>query len=278
MSSFKKLQLLSEEEVNRLKQKQLSQYNPQLRAAAFLQTEIDDLLGNTDMDSQQKMTLFQMAQQRFASLVGKNAMSSVPLAGIHKEMTHDEEEQRQNVRPVAQARHHVAAVAVPPPPPPMAVPQVPLQVVPEEEDDVQLDHIIGTVPKSQKKRAEALLIFLEKRKAEMAYDEQGQLVIKGQPVIGSNYQDLILSLYTFRKDFHPIGQDIFSNALRQVNIPRGIIKNTKLLAVKPPQAVDDDPFGLFFGTTEHPPLSKKRSVAPPGKAPKVLSVYGSSKA
>ena len=99
MSSFKKLQLLSEEEVNRLKQKQISQYDPQLRAAAFLQTELDDLLSNKDLDSQQKMTLFQMAQQRFASLIGKNVMSKVPLAGIRTQLTQDEQEQPPQQQP-----------------------------------------------------------------------------------------------------------------------------------------------------------------------------------
>ena len=266
MSSFRKLQLVSEEEINRLKQKQLSQYDPQLRAAAFLQSEIDDILTNKDMDAQRKTTLFQVAQQRFASLLGKNVMANQPMGGIRTQMEHDEE----------------AAVA---PPAARALQAAPLQVIPAaqevaEEDDVQIAQLIGTVPKSQKERAQSLLDFLESKKADLTYDNMGQLVIKGQPVIGSNYQDLILSLYTGRKAFYPQGLDVFINALRQLNVPRGIIKNSYLLTSKLPAISsndDENPLDLFFDTSDHPPASKKRAHRPPGAAPKVFSVYPSSK-
>ena len=263
MSSFRKLQLVSEEEINRLKQKQLSQYDPQLRAAAFLQSEIDDILTNKDMDVQRKTTLFQTAQQRFASLLGKNVMANQSMGGIRTQMEHDEEA-APAARALPAAPHRVLPVAQ----------------EPTEEDDVQIGQLLGTVPKSQKERAQALLNFLESKKADLTYDNMGQLVIKGQPVIGSNYQDLILSLYTYRKTFYPHGLDVFVNALRQLNVPRGIIKNTKLLVSKPPASSsteDDNPLDLFFGTSDHPPPSKKRTHRPPGSTPQVLSVYGSSK-
>ena len=264
MSSFRKLQLVSEEEINRLKQKQLSQYDPQLRAAAFLQSEIDDILTNKDMEAQRKATLFQTAQQRFASLLGKNVMATQPLGGIRTQMEHDEE-----AAPAARG-----------------LPAVPHQVVPvlqapAEEDDVQIEHLLGTVPPSQKERAQRLLDFLETKKADLTYDNMGQLVIKGQPVIGSNYQDLILSLYTGKKAFYPPGLDDFITALRQVNVPLGIIKNHHLLAANPfsisSSKAAADPLGSFFDAPAHSPLRKKAAHRPPGSSPKVHYVYGSSK-
>ena len=264
MSSFKKLQLLSEEEVNRLKQKQISQYDPQLRAAAFLQTEIDDLLGNKDMDSQQKMTLFQMAQQRFASLLGKNEMSKVPLAGIRTQLAEEEQEQPRQQQP----QQPVFQFGAPPA---------------DEVDDVEVENIIGTVPPSQKKQAKALMEFLEKRKAELGYDDLGQLVIKGQPLQGSNFQDMILSLYTSRKDFHTPGLDVFLNILRKLNVPRGIIKNTALLSAKSTFSKtgpheEDDPLEIYFDAPDTSSSSKrKRAGHPPGYTPNVLSLYGPSK-
>ena len=49
MSAFHKLQLVSEEELNRLRQKQIAQYNPELRTAAFLQSAIDELMSDKQM-------------------------------------------------------------------------------------------------------------------------------------------------------------------------------------------------------------------------------------
>ncbi len=262
MSSFRKLQLVSEEEINRLKQKQLSQYDPQLRAAAFLQSEIDDILTNKDMEAQRKATLFQTAQQRFASLLGKSVMATQPLGGIRTRMEHDED---------------AAAAALP------AVPQqvVPLLQQPAEEDDVQIEQLLGTVPPSQKERAQRLLDFLETKKADLTYDNMGQLVIKGQPVIGSNYQDLILSLYTGKKAFYPQGLDDFITVLRELNVPRGIIRNHHRLAAHPSSISSSkaaaDPLGSFFDAPAHSPLRKKAARHPPGSPPKVLSVYPSSK-
>ena len=262
MSSFRKLQLVSEEEINRLKQKQLSQYDPQLRAAAFLQSEIDDILTNKDMEAQRKATLFQTAQQRFASLLGKSVMATQPLGGIRTRMEHDED---------------AAAAALP------AVPQqvVPVLQQPAEEDDVQIEQLLGTVPKSQKERAQRLLNFLENKKADITYDDMGQMVIQGQSVIGSNYQDLILSLYTGKKAFYPKGLDVFINALRQLNVPQGIIKNHHLLAANPfsisSSKVVTEPPDMFFDASSHSPPRKKATRHPPGTTPNVQYVYGSSK-
>ena len=270
MSSFRKLQLVSEEEINRLKQKQLSQYDPQLRAAAFLQSEIDDILTNKDMDAQRKTTLFQTAQQRFASLLGKSFMATQPLGGVRTRMEHDEEA-------AAPAAAAPAAPAV------VAAPQQLVQAAQDvdEEDDIQIEQILGTVPNSQKERAQKLLNFLESKKADISSDNTGQLVIQGEPVEGTNYQDLILSLYTSKKAFYPQGLDVFVKALRKLNVPRGIIKNHQLFAPNPfsisSSKADTEPIDLFFDASSHSPVRKKATPHPPGTTPNVKYVYGSSK-
>jgi len=68
MTSFKKMALISNDELDRLKQKQLSSYNPELRSMAFLKDEMDQLLLRTDLSAEEKLKLFQSAQHRFDSL------------------------------------------------------------------------------------------------------------------------------------------------------------------------------------------------------------------
>ena len=44
MSAFKKMSLVAAEELDRLKQKQLTSYNPELRSMVFLKDEMDRIL------------------------------------------------------------------------------------------------------------------------------------------------------------------------------------------------------------------------------------------
>ena len=89
-------------------------------------------------------------------------------------------------------------------------------------------------------------------------------------------------MYTSRKNFHPPGQEVFINALRKLNIPLGLIKNTDLFASKLPFTItspraEDDPRGIFFGNIDPPSSQRKRARRPPGATPNVLSVYSTSK-
>ena len=87
--AFHKLQLVSEEELNRLRQKQIAQYNPKLPTAAFLKSEIDELMSDKQMEPESKLRLLQLAQQRFTSLRGKHAMERTSLGGIRTQIEDD---------------------------------------------------------------------------------------------------------------------------------------------------------------------------------------------
>ena len=68
MSSFKKMSLVAQEELDRLKQKQLTSYQPELRSMVFLKDEMDTILNRSDLPADEKLKLFQVAQNRFASI------------------------------------------------------------------------------------------------------------------------------------------------------------------------------------------------------------------
>ena len=77
MATFKKMTLVSEEELDRLKQKQIS-YNPEVRVLAFLKDEMDQILSRNDLGIEEKLKLFQAAQGRFSTLKMKDHGSSLP--------------------------------------------------------------------------------------------------------------------------------------------------------------------------------------------------------
>ena len=59
MSAFKKLRLMDNEEYERLRQKQVSSYNPELRSIAHIQDEMRDVLSSSTMNPDEKMRIFQ---------------------------------------------------------------------------------------------------------------------------------------------------------------------------------------------------------------------------
>ena len=256
MSSFKRLQLESEEELNRLKQKQIAQYDPQLRAAAFLQSEIDDLLSNKQMDPDHKMRLFQMAQQRFTSLRGKHAMEKTTLGGIRTQMEDD--------------------VVVPAIPAQQGAPLAQVHLAPAGAQALPADQnpLIDFLPRRSQDKAKKLLHELKRRGAEITEDEGGQMVIADQPIIGSNYKDLLLSLYSSRKGFQPHGQDTFLDALGKATIPHALIGNTKIIPQIPHTALTSSQSSTALFTSSKPTSSSKASSSKStSKKAKVADIF-----
>ena len=66
--SFKKMRLLEEDEYLRMKDKQIKEYDPELRTLTLLKSEITDLLSNDSLDANEKQKLLNRAQIRFDNL------------------------------------------------------------------------------------------------------------------------------------------------------------------------------------------------------------------
>ena len=299
MTSFRKMQLVTDEEINRLRQKQIAQYDPELRAAAFLQSEMDQLLTDKGMDSDQRLRLLQMAQQRFAAIRGKQQLEKPTLGGISSKMSEDQPED------VAQAQ------AAPPIPAQVAAPAG--RRLAQRAPDLPMEqrYLLDLLPKNAKEKAKMLMYHLRRVNANFDVDAQGQLVVQGQPLVGSNFQDLLLSLYTRRKDHNPPRLQDFIAALKNVNVPRSLISNVHLLT---PKSISSLTSSSLFTTSHLPstssskrpkqegPLSQDSPSAlspsesdvfhdtqsslsfnpfstmhlPPGQKPKVLKVYKTS--
>ena len=68
MAAFKRLLLLNEEEVERIKAKQIRDYDPSITALARIKDQMDNVLSSADGDSvsnEQKLKLFQNLQNRY---------------------------------------------------------------------------------------------------------------------------------------------------------------------------------------------------------------------
>lgn len=98
----------------------------------------------------------------------------------------------------------------------------------EEEYLKDFKSVLETVlPLTGKNKGIALY---ETLKDELAWDTKGQIVIDGQPVIGSNIVDLISDLVKNWKRGPITGWPIIKQKLRTINFPRSLILNQNRLS------------------------------------------------
>ena len=65
---FKRLKLIDEQELNRLVEKQLREYDPTIRSLATLHREMQEIEGRSDLTPEEKVALLSATQQRFSQL------------------------------------------------------------------------------------------------------------------------------------------------------------------------------------------------------------------
>ena len=73
---FKKLKLIDEQEIQRLVEKQLRDYDPVIRTLGKLQTEMDSVLNRTDLSPEEKQALYQANLCKFLSMKNLDTKSN----------------------------------------------------------------------------------------------------------------------------------------------------------------------------------------------------------
>ena len=95
----------------------------------------------------------------------------------------------------------------------------------EEEESMSIEMIVRSIPKSMKKRAEALLAHLKEREDVITWDDMGQVLVDGVLIPRSNITDLVSDAMRPRKNFNPVGVHEFYKVLNKINIPKDIVRN-----------------------------------------------------
>ena len=88
------------------------------------------------------------------------------------------------------------------------------------------ERLIQSVPVTLSKKAKLLLGHI-KDTTNLKWNERGEIISNGQPVAGSNLQDLVHETVRARKHLGdaPTGWDTFSHFLRTSNVPQDLIGN-----------------------------------------------------
>jgi hypothetical protein len=91
--------------------------------------------------------------------------------------------------------------------------------------------IIDSVPATMKSRAHQLVRKLKSNQDIVGWNDQGQMMFKGRVIPGTNIIDLVNDSLRKRKNFNPEGWELFSKALRHLNIPEGVVRNENRLGL-----------------------------------------------
>ncbi|KAF0147100.1 MAG: hypothetical protein FD143_3110 [Ignavibacteria bacterium] len=230
-NSLKKLKLVDEQELTRLIEKQIRQYDPGLKVLANLRQEMDTVMEREDLLPEEKLALYKSAQLRFVKV--KPVLSSNLSSLVQLPTPSHGPDHANPIGPlVAPADPMVAPSHVDPGVPiyahaddlqKVAGSGPPVQLLDEEDAKEHVLNVkqepslqIVVEPKYSKKLA-TLTSLLSENSSLISYDPgNGEMKIRGQNIKGSQYGDLVRALFHSSKNYNLNGQDKFFTALKEV--------------------------------------------------------------
>ena len=205
--NYKRMRLLADDEYRRLRDKQVVQYDPELRVASRTQDEIRQLLFDDkiakSMSVEDRMALLEQKQARLRELLGHVRHSGV----VMPEAAPDE--------PPAPAPEPAPAPAPAPEPP--------------SEKQRMADSIVSGLPEKMRNKARSVMRRLVDN-ADVTFDARHNLVLGGKRVEGSNIRDLVSSMYVRRKHL-PAHSEEFAKALAGMNLPRSLVAQERFAKI-----------------------------------------------
>ena len=127
------------------------------------------------------------------------------------------------------------------------------------------DSVIESIPKTFQRQAKWLLQRIQ-NSDHLGWNEQGELIVDGNPVPGTHMVDLINDVVRRRKTSQPMGWRVFSRALNRLNVPQEVVGNKDRWAFMKGQEEDSSspqsPPSAFFTPKSHTPKGRtpKRSA------------------
>ena len=215
MSEYRKMVLMENAEVDRLRQKQIREYDPTIGAMAHAQADIDEALTRSNLTDDQKLTLLSQAQQRFMRLkasIGILPTQQTTIAVAAPAVL-------PGAAPAAQPPAQGVLPAVPPaqqlappiiaPQPGLIPPQFPVQAfaprastasqtiftdpaeASEEAKYAQLHDFLGDHPKVLRSNAKGELVFRNKAIPDSSYYQIVSSFLKGEDKGLPGYQEFL---------------------------------------------------------------------------------------
>lgn len=265
-SKFVKQVLVEQGELDHLRQRQIRDYSPEIRSMTLLQEEMLRTMMRPDLDAQQKLDLISGPTMRFNhlkaitnTLSGSSAAQPSAPVAVTKQVEDKKEEKKEvKTEPVA----------------------------------VSLDSATDTIAKSYKKKALDLMEKFSANPQVIARNADGELVVNGQAVPGSDFNKLYKTMFTGNGSATMTGMPELLGAMRQLQVSSAEVVSVpvkKAMSAAPARTLDKheltlpkeepDPEneGAKRSKSSKKKLSNKNSQTgqglPPGTRPRILYVY-----
>lgn len=210
-STLKKMRLVGEAELDRLKAKQIREYDPELHVLVRLQKEMEDILDDTKTSPSEKLTLLHTAQHHFKTLSNKEAREQEGLVDVSNPMP-----------------------TLPEPEPKIVEETTP--VLSEPSISGVLVAAVENLPKQYREKAKKFLDWMKEHKDIIKFDPiSGRLVIQGTEISHSNAHDLLYNLYVKRTGPPISGSKELNSILSDLNVPQTLISKRAAYSVHLPK-------------------------------------------
>ena len=275
-SLFKRLKLIDEDEIQRLVEKHLRDYDPTLKGLAQIHREMDTNLTRPDLEPEEKLTLFQNSQQRFTPEQWPTQKKQInyqldpvrekPNGAPQQDTAVLVQEPIENLPNGFKAKQRRAKNG------PLHA-NIVRDPKADEETQPFNKNWLPVVSKRHGKKLTLLSDLISKHPTVLSNDAQtGEVVVNGRKVQNSSFQDLISDLYFHSKKSNLIGQKQFLEGLSKIMKsdyphfePRAFASNTNLI-----HSLENSLGQVGKGrNVRHIP----NFHSPPGSAIKVLYLY-----
>ena len=287
MSSFIKKVLVEQGELDRMQQRQLKDYSPELSALARLRTQMAETFSRKDLSDEQKLQLIYSYQSRFDKLQrDTGVLTSGPLMPPGPVVHVDQPANNVANKAVTEPKHKEAT---------------------ETDDDdynkyerdingntltpaLKMVRDMRIEPMYQSKARNLLAKILDNPDV-LKRNTKGELVVNGVAEPHTDFNSLFSSMVGRVHDLQQPGIDKFLGALRQIGVKSDELSGQqlqRLYSQRPDQvraskrAPRPKPHqqDFVYSRTKKQPLEqqtgkglKRKIVQPPGKQPKILFVY-----
>ena len=286
MSDYRKMVLLEEAEVDRLRQKQLREYDPTVSALARAQAQMEMFLLDEKLSDEEKLMLIEQAQQKFKRL--KAAIG--PIENVQPVMV------AAPMPPVATAAPPGAPLAVAPlagapiaaaaPPvaigPPLAAPSAagpsgPLDVIERDLDPTlhtdykALKSLIQYNPKVLRVNSKGELVFKDKLITGTSFSDVAKAVLTGKNITSTpGVSELLKGL----QGMHATKKSFTSASVLSALFPSSSSLNVKVKPSLSPSVTSTSRAGPPSPTT-FPTVKRVKpdTALPPGRSPRILWLY-----
>ncbi len=215
MNNFRKVRLLDEDELTRLLEKRIKEYNPNLHVLGQLQMEIDSILNQQNLTPDEKLALFKGVQNKYIRIKSQFD-SPLPASPSAKPTTTDTTVA--DIIPTQRERTRTSTEST------VAVSEMDESAESADEKEETKDNegsfskfnLAGLNKKFKQKYSNLLSLLNENPEAINVDTKSNELILKGKNVSGSNISHLLLNLYQPSEFRNVTGSSEFIHSLHEI--------------------------------------------------------------